>query len=66
MIIPNLLFYRGSMLVIYPKGELASITVKRLAMGLKQKTYVLDPFERMAEWGKPWKASFNPLTMLPL
>lgn len=29
MIIPNLLFYRGSVLVIDPKGELASITARK-------------------------------------
>lgn len=66
MIIPNLLFYRGSVLVIDPKGELASITARRRAQGLKQKVYVLDPFERTADWVKPWKASFNPMTMLTL
>lgn len=64
MIIPNLLFYRGSMLVIDPKGELASITARRRATGLHQKVYVLDPFERTAEWVHPWKASFNPMAML--
>ncbi len=66
MIIPNLLFYRGSVLVIDPKGELASITARRRAEGLKQKVYVLDPFERTADWVKPWKASFNPMTMLTI
>ena len=66
MIIPNLLFYRGSMLVIDPKGELASITARRRAQGLKQKVFVLDPFERTAEWVKPYKASFNPMAMLTL
>ena len=66
MIIPNLLFYRGSMLVIDPKGELASITARRRAQGLHQKVYVLDPFERTADWVNPYKASFNPMTMLTL
>ncbi len=66
MIIPNLIFYRGSMLVIDPKGELASITARRRAEGLKQKVYVLDPFERTTDRVKPWKASFNPMTMLTL
>ena len=66
MIIPNLLFYRGSMLVIDPKGELASITARRRAQGLKQQVFVLDPFERTADWVKPYKASFNPMAMLTL
>lgn len=64
MIIPNLLFYRGSMLVIDPKGELASITARRRAEGLKQKVYVLDPFERTADYIKAWRAAFNPMTIL--
>ena len=66
MIIPNLLFYRGSLLVIDPKGELASITANRRAEGLKQKVYVLDPFEHTAEGVKNRKASFNPMAMLTM
>lgn len=66
MIIPNLLFYRGSMLVIDPKGELASITARRRAQGLKQQVFVLDPFERTADWVRPYKASFNPMAILTL
>lgn len=37
MIIPNLLFYSGSLLVIDPKGEFASITARRRAEDLNQK-----------------------------
>ena len=52
LIIPNLLFYEGSALVIDPKGENARITAgdaakaRNQAAGLGQDVYVLDPFER--------------------
>ncbi|GJL65869.1 MAG: hypothetical protein NPIRA05_08400 [Nitrospirales bacterium] len=46
VIIPKLIFYPGSVLAIDPKGELASITVRRRAEGLSQKVFVLDPFDR--------------------
>jgi len=63
VIIPNLLFYTGSMLVIDPKAELASITAERRS-ALGQTVKVLDPFNRAAPWVKDYKASFNPLTIL--
>lgn len=58
-IIPNLLTYPGSMLVVDPKGENARITARRRhRMG--QKIFVLDP------WGITGfrSARFNPLSML--
>lgn len=64
VIVPNLIFYPGSVLAIDPKGELASITARRRASDLKQKVYVLDPFGRTADWVKPYKASFNPMAIL--
>lgn len=64
VIIPNLLFYQGSMLVIDPKAELASITAEHRAKELGQRVMVLDPFNRAKPWVAPYKASFNPLTML--
>lgn len=64
VIIPNLIFYPGSVLAIDPKGELASITARRRARDLRQKVYVLDPFDRTAAWVKPYKASFNPMAIL--
>ena len=58
-IIPNLLTYRGSMLVIDPKGENAIITARhRAAMG--QKVHVLDPW---GITGLP-TACFNPFDAL--
>lgn len=64
VIIPNLIFYPGSVLAIDPKGELASITARRRARDLKQKVFVLDPFGRTADWVKPYRASFNPMATL--
>ena len=64
VIIPNLIFYPGSVLAIDPKGELASITARRRTEGLQQKVFVLDPFDRTAEWVEPFKASFNPMAAL--
>jgi len=63
-VLPNLIHYKGSMLVIDPKGELASITARRRHNGLGQKVYVLDPFEKTADWCKPYRAKYNPLSML--
>lgn len=65
LIIPNLLHYAGSALVIDCKGELAYYTAARRgsgeglsAPGLGQAVHVLDPFDA-SKW--PVKASFNPL-----
>jgi type IV secretion system protein VirD4 len=60
----NLIHYRGSVLVVDPKGDLAGITAKRRAEGLGQKVCVLDPFEKSASWVKPYQAGFNPLSIL--
>ena len=68
-IIPNLLTYEGSVLVIDPKGENAMITAKRRGSGdeqlnipgLGQEVHIVDP------WGitKAQKVSrFNPLDWL--
>jgi type IV secretion system protein VirD4 len=60
LIIPNLLLYEGSALVIDPKGENARITARRRGKGsdgLGQDVYVLDPF---GVSGGPC-SSFNPL-----
>jgi type IV secretory system conjugative DNA transfer VirD4/TraG family protein/relaxase-like protein len=66
-IIPNLLEYPGSILVIDPKGENARITKSRrdrgskvVKQGLGQDVIVLDPF---GVSGHPTN-SFNPLTMI--
>ena len=62
-IIPNLLHYSGSTLVIDPKGENANVTaLRRQALG--QKVFVLDPFGRTKPHCAPFKAAYNPLSIL--
>jgi stage V sporulation protein K len=49
-LIPNLCIYKGSLVCIDPKGELASITAARRGQGgngvrgMGQKVFILDPF----------------------
>jgi type IV secretion system protein VirD4 len=69
LIVPNLIFYPGSALVIDPKGENARITAGRRGAGtvaggpgLGQDVHVLDPFE-ITGLGS---ACFNPLNELSL
>lgn len=61
-IIPNLLTYEGSMLVIDPKGENAIISAKR-RKELGQEVYVVDPWGITDIEGVE-RASFNPLDWL--
>jgi len=61
LIIPNLLTYRGSTLVIDPKGENAMITAdQRRAMG--QDVHVVDPYGIASRAGS--SSRFNPLDWL--
>lgn len=69
LIIPNLLFYEGSAVVVDPKGENARITAGRRGKGTKsggpglgQDVYVVDPFGA----SDVASASFNPLAELDL
>lgn len=69
LIIPNLVTYTGSVIVIDPKGENAYITAeRRRKMG--QKTYILDPWDEVnRRYGSRTKikekvATFNPLSIL--
>ena len=78
VIVPNLLEYRGSVLAIDPKGELANITARRRGKGgngidgnyqiegLGQRVVILDPFDRTAPWVSEYKASYNPLSILDI
>lgn len=59
-IIPNLLEYPGSVLVIDPKGENARLTAGHRAQGMRQDVFVLDPFGVSGHKG----SSFNPLSMI--
>lgn len=70
LIIPNLLCYRGSMLVIDPKGENAWVTAKWRREGLGNKVYILDPWDEVnSKYGalagvEETVARFNPLSAL--
>jgi len=59
----NLLHYPGSVIALDPKAELAEITAERRA-ALGQKVCILDPFGITPERLKPYRVSFNPLTLL--
>ena len=70
LIVPNLIFYPGSALVIDPKGENAEITAGRRGAGTKaggpglgQTVHVIDPF---GVGGRRPIASFNPLAELDI
>lgn len=69
-IIPNLCLYPGSVVVLDPKGENASLTAARRGQGdawtetgLGQGVYVLDPFG-VADVPEELRASLNPLALL--
>lgn len=67
LLIPNLLLYPGSALVLDPKGELAAITARR-RQEMGQKVFIIDPFgvsgAHKRDDLKPMLASFNPLDAL--
>lgn len=63
-IIPNLLCYSGSVLVIDPKGENALITSEARAL-MGQDVYILDPWGIALMAGQE-PARFNPLDWLQL
>jgi len=68
-IIPNLCLYPGSVVVLDPKGENASLTAARRgpgnewAAGMGQAVYVLDPFG-VADVPDELRASLNPIALL--
>lgn len=69
-IIPNLLCYEGSVLVLDPKGENATLTAERRGQGrgipsggMGQEIHVLDPFN-IAEVDDAYRSGFNPLAEL--
>lgn len=68
-LVPNLLWWQGSCVVIDPKGENATVTANRRGKGseythgMGQRVYVLDPF-KVAKVGNDLRARFNPLQEL--
>jgi type IV secretion system protein VirD4 len=65
MLIGNLLSYRGSVLAMDPKAELANITAERRA-ALGQKVIVLDPFNHASSRLARYRKAYNPLAVLTL
>lgn len=63
LILPNLRVYRGSVLVLDPKGENATATAQDRADHLGQEVFVLDPFG-VANVPDEFRAGFNPLADL--
>lgn len=66
-IVPNLLLYPGSVLVLDPKGENATLTAERRgqgrqipAGGMDHDVFVIDPFG-VADVPDEYRAGFNPL-----
>lgn len=73
IIIPNLITWRGSCVVVDPKGENAVVTARRRgsgskhAAGMAQRVYILDPMgevKRPDDSFEDLRASFNPLDVL--
>lgn len=65
VIIPNLLLWEGSALVIDPKGTNAAVTAKR-RQDMGQQVYIVDPFQVLNKevfqaLGKEERDGFNPL-----
>lgn len=73
LIVPNLVRWRGSVVVIDPKGENAILSARRrgngsaYCKGLGQGVHILDPFGEVStreDSFRDLKASLNPLDML--
>lgn len=71
VIVPNLCQWRGSCIVIDPKGENATVTARRrgngseYARGLGQDVKILDPFNEVP-LPSDLKARFNPLDVIDI
>lgn len=72
-LVPNLLTWPGSVLVIDPKGENAMVTARRrghgsaYAKGMGQTVHILDPYNEVGAPGEDFSAyrkCFNPLDLL--
>ncbi len=69
VIVNNLCLYKGSVVVVDPKGENATVTAARRGegsehcKGMGQKVYVLDPFQTTRNC-EQYQCSFNPLKEL--
>ena len=69
VIVPNLCRWRGSCIVIDPKGENATVTARRrgggsdYTEGMGQEVRILDPFDEVP-LASSLKARFNPLDVI--
>jgi len=72
-LVPNLLTWPGSVLVIDPKGENAMVTARRrgqgsaYARGMGQTVHILDPYGEVAVPGEEfagYRRRFNPLDII--
>lgn len=67
VILPNLMLYAGSMIVIDAKGELATITAARRGngtasvKGMGQAVHLLDPYGVAQNSAPQYRATFNPM-----
>ena len=64
VIIPELLTYAGSMIVIDPKGENSAITARFRAEVLGQKVCIVDPFRTTPAHCERYRRQFNPMSIL--
>ena len=62
-VVPNLLMYPGSAVVVDPKGELATLTARHRREQLGQKVVVLDP-AGVSDVPKDMRGTFNPLAQI--
>lgn len=62
----DLMNFKGSVVVIGPKGEIASIVARKLAETQNKAVYVVDPFGTTAPWVKPYLSGFNIMVGLTL
>ncbi|MEP3280475.1 MAG: type IV secretory system conjugative DNA transfer family protein [Stappiaceae bacterium] len=63
-VVPNLLMFPGSAVVIDPKGELASITARHRRDKLGQNVVVLDPAGVAEDIPAEMRGHYNPLAQL--
>lgn len=76
LLVPNLIAYGGSAVVVDVKGELSWLTSRFRAEHLGQRVFVLDPWKEVKaqygdnarregiDWPEPPTATFNPLSLL--
>lgn len=63
-IVPTLLTYRGALLAIDPKGELATMTARARRKKLHHRVLVLDPFKVAKGEAAKLRGRFNPMSIL--